>query len=50
VKLASSARNYCEIDVLNTYWIYLHYQLMRGQLNHSALLAETQLLQESGRK
>lgn len=25
-------RNYCETDVLNTYLVYLRYQLMRGQL------------------
>jgi hypothetical protein len=26
-------RNYCETDVLNTYLIYLRFQLIRGHLN-----------------
>jgi predicted PolB exonuclease-like 3'-5' exonuclease len=26
-------RNYCEIDVLNTYLIYLRFELIRGRLN-----------------
>ena len=29
-------RNYCETDVLNTYLIYLRYQLIRGRLNEAA--------------
>ncbi len=28
-------RNYCETDVLNTYCVYLRFELMRGQLNLS---------------
>ena len=28
-------RNYCETDVLNTYLIYVRYELMRGQLSES---------------
>lgn len=28
-------RNYCETDVLNTYLVYLRFELMRGQLNES---------------
>ena len=27
-------RNYCETDVLNTYGVYLRFELMRGMLNH----------------
>lgn len=27
-------RNYCETDVINTYGVYLRYELMRGNLNH----------------
>ncbi|MGE3919484.1 MAG: 3'-5' exonuclease [Gammaproteobacteria bacterium] len=29
-------RNYCETDVLNTYLVYLRFQLIRGQLNQSS--------------
>ena len=29
-------RNYCETDVLNTYLIYLRYQLLRGRLDKAA--------------
>ncbi len=39
-------RNYCEIDVLNTYLVYLRYQLMRGEINHEALEKEFNLLRE----
>lgn len=28
-----SIRNYCETDVLNTYCVYLRFELMRGLLN-----------------
>ncbi len=40
-------RNYCETDVLNTYLIYLRYQLMRGELNHEQLEQEFSLLRET---
>jgi len=33
-------RDYCETDVLNTYLIYLRFQLMRGQLDAEAYAAE----------
>lgn len=37
-------RNYCETDVLNTWLVYLRFQLMRGQLSRPAYLAELSLL------
>jgi 3'-5' exonuclease len=44
-------RDYCETDVLNTYLIYLRFQLIRGQLNateHAYELARVRkLLAES---
>lgn len=33
-------RNYCETDVLNTYLIYLRFELMRGKLGESEYQAE----------
>jgi predicted PolB exonuclease-like 3'-5' exonuclease len=27
-------RNYCETDVVNTYLVYLRFELMRGRLTH----------------
>jgi hypothetical protein len=44
-------RAYCETDVLNTYLVYLRFQLLRGQLNatehaHEAARVRT-LLRES---
>ncbi|MEE9445603.1 MAG: 3'-5' exonuclease [Cocleimonas sp.] len=38
--------NYCEIDVLNTYLVYLRYQLMRGEISNEALEKEFNLLRE----
>jgi predicted PolB exonuclease-like 3'-5' exonuclease len=48
----ASIRHYCETDVLNTYLIYLRFELMRGELTPSeyqqqcqhlrAMLAENQ--------
>ena len=29
----SGIRNYCETDVLNTYCVYLRFELMRGVIN-----------------
>jgi predicted PolB exonuclease-like 3'-5' exonuclease len=37
-----SIRNYCETDVLNTYLIYLKYQLMRGRLTNDLYIIECQ--------
>jgi len=39
-------RNYCETDVLNTYLVYLRYQLMRGELNQEELKQEYDLLRD----
>lgn len=39
-------RDYCELDVLNTYLIYLRYQLIRGQLLESEYIAECRLLRQ----
>lgn len=36
-------RNYCEIDVLNTYLIYLRFQLIRGHLSRESYENEIQL-------
>jgi len=40
-------RNYCETDVLNTFLIYLRFELMRGHLNRDEFAAETVLVRES---
>ncbi len=40
-------RDYCETDVLNTYLIYLRYQLMRGDLSHEELESEFTLLRDT---
>jgi hypothetical protein len=37
-------RNYCETDVLNTWLIYLRFQLMRGHLDRASYLAELDLV------
>ncbi len=39
-------RNYCESDVLNTYLVYLRYQLMRGELDREELVMEYDLLRK----
>jgi predicted PolB exonuclease-like 3'-5' exonuclease len=36
-----AVRHYCETDVLNTYLVYLRYQLLRGQLDLERFTAET---------
>jgi predicted PolB exonuclease-like 3'-5' exonuclease len=45
-------RDYCETDVLNTYLIYLRFQLLRGHLNAAEHLGEVarvrKLLMDSG--
>ena len=47
-------RNYCESDVLNTWLIYLRYDLMRGRRTQEGYEAECkklrELLQTEGRK
>jgi len=37
-------RNYCETDVINTYLVYLRFDLMRGQLTREGYEAECQRL------
>jgi len=39
-------RNYCETDVLNTYLVYLRFQMMRGQLLPDAYEKECALLRD----
>jgi len=39
-------RNYCETDVLNTYLVYLRFELMRGNLSHQAHQQECQRVRE----
>jgi predicted PolB exonuclease-like 3'-5' exonuclease len=43
----SDIRDYCETDVLNTYLVYLRYQLIRGKLTEAELDIEEQLLRET---
>ena len=37
-------RNYCETDALNTYLVYLRFELMRGNLDASGWARETELV------
>ncbi|MCK9530676.1 MAG: 3'-5' exonuclease [Gammaproteobacteria bacterium] len=39
-------RNYCETDVLNTYLVYLRFELMRGRLTPEGHAAEVQRVRE----
>lgn len=39
-------RNYCETDVLNTYLVYLRFELVRGRISASRYEEETVLLRE----
>lgn len=39
-------RDYCETDVLNTYLVYLRFEVMRGNLSQQDLEAEEQKLRE----
>jgi predicted PolB exonuclease-like 3'-5' exonuclease len=41
-----SIRNYCETDVLNTYLVFLRFELMRGRLTHDSYEDECLRLQE----
>lgn len=40
-------RNYCETDVLNTFLIYLRFELMRGMLSREEYLAENARVREA---
>jgi predicted PolB exonuclease-like 3'-5' exonuclease len=39
-------RHYCETDVINTYLIYLRFELLRGRLTHAAHDAECDMVRE----
>lgn len=39
-------RDYCETDVLNTYLVFLHFELMRGKINERQFQSECELLKE----
>jgi predicted PolB exonuclease-like 3'-5' exonuclease len=40
-------RNYCETDVLNTWLIYLRFELMRGNLDETHLAREYELVRST---
>jgi predicted PolB exonuclease-like 3'-5' exonuclease len=40
-------RNYCETDVLNTYLIFLRFEIMRGRLNREEYLLELERVRET---
>jgi predicted PolB exonuclease-like 3'-5' exonuclease len=39
-------RNYCETDVLNTYLIFLRFELIRGHINQDTYEQECQLVRK----
>jgi predicted PolB exonuclease-like 3'-5' exonuclease len=39
-------RNYCETDVVNTYLVYVRFQMMRGVLSRQAYQRECALVRE----
>jgi 3'-5' exonuclease len=41
---SADIRNYCETDVINTYLIYLRFELMRGRLTHDEHAREVELV------
>jgi predicted PolB exonuclease-like 3'-5' exonuclease len=40
-------RNYCETDVLNTYLVYLRFQMIRGKLTPEAYESECRLVRDT---
>ena len=42
----TAIRNYCETDVLNTFLIYLRFELMRGRIDRNRHESECRLVQE----
>jgi len=46
----SEIRNYCETDVVNTYLIFLRFQLMRGALTEPQFRAESDVVRTTLRK
>jgi predicted PolB exonuclease-like 3'-5' exonuclease len=43
----AAIRDYCETDVLNTYLVYLRFQLIRGQLTEAGYAQELELLRST---
>jgi predicted PolB exonuclease-like 3'-5' exonuclease len=43
----AAIRNYCETDVVNTYLVFLRFQLMRGVLTREAYQAESDLVRDT---
>jgi predicted PolB exonuclease-like 3'-5' exonuclease len=43
-------RNYCETDVVNTYLIFLRFQLMRGVLTEQQYKAESEVVRTTLKK
>jgi predicted PolB exonuclease-like 3'-5' exonuclease len=43
----AAIRNYCETDVVNTYLVFLRFQLMRGVLTREAYQAECNLVRDT---
>ena len=46
----AAIRDYCESDVLNTWLVYLHFELLRGRLTAQEVETEQQLVAETLRK
>ena len=44
---AEEIRDYCETDVVNTYLVYLRYQLFRGHLSGEEAAAEIDLVKQT---
>jgi predicted PolB exonuclease-like 3'-5' exonuclease len=40
-------RNYCETDVLNTYLVFLRFEMMRGRLNREEYFVELARVRET---
>ncbi len=43
----SAIRNYCETDVLNTWLVFLRFELMRGKLDSESLAKEEELVRST---
>jgi hypothetical protein len=43
-------RNYCEADVVNTYLVFLRFQLMRGVLTEQQYKAESEVVRSTLKK
>ena len=40
-------RNYCETDVVNTYLVYLRFEMLRGQLSEDDFHRECEIVREA---